>query len=377
MIVMENHTEYKMSTKTTLLDNLIEKYGCDAAAFIPSANFTWLTGQTKHLMERPTTLLYRPGKKAALVIAGFEVDAAPEMDIPVEVFPFSDVPAEWGEAFRKAGEYLGLSGKKIAVEPPNFRFFEYQFLKDAIPGCDISGAQPLFTELRLRKSEEELACMRKAAVIAQDALEETLKLVKPGVTERQLSAELVSQMLRLGSEPKLPFDPIVGSGPNSANPHAEVSDREIQSGEFLLFDWGARYHGYCSDITRTFVVGEASDKQIEIYNTVLAANRAALAAVRPGVTAGSIDDAGRAVINAKGYGQYFTHRIGHGLGLEEHEEPYMFAGNPVILEPGMCFSDEPGIYLPDWGGVRIEDDITVTADAGRSITDFSRELRIL
>ena len=336
-----------MSTKTNLLDNLIEKYGCDAAAFIPSANFTWLTGQSKHLMERPTTLLYRPGKKAALIIAGFEVDAAPEMDIPTEIFPFSDVPAEWGEAFRKAGEYLGLSGKKIAVEPPNFRFFEYQFLKDAIPECEISGAQPLFTELRLRKSEEELACMRKAAVIAQDALEETLKLVRPGVTERH------------------------------ANPHAEVSDREIRNGEFLLFDWGARYRGYCSDITRTFVIGDASDKQIEIYTTVLAANRTALAAVRPGVTAGSIDDAGRAVIEEKGYGPYFTHRIGHGLGMEEHEEPYIFGGNSVILEKGMCFSDEPGIYLPDWGGVRIEDDITVTDDAGRSITDFPRELRIL
>lgn len=366
-----------MSEKTVLLDNLIEKYGCDAAAFIPSANFTWLTGQSKHLMERPTTLLYRPGKKAALVIAGFEVDAAPEMDIPVEVFPFSDVPSEWGEAFRKAGDYLGLSGKKIAVEPPNFRFFEYRFLMDAVPDCTISGEQPLFTELRLRKTEQELAWMRKAAIIAQDALEETLKLVRPGVTERQLSAELVSQMLRLGSEPRLPFDPIVGSGPNSANPHAEVSDREICRGDFLLFDWGARYHGYCSDITRTFVVGEASDKQIEIYNTVLAANRAALAAVRPGVTVGSIDDAGRAVIEKNGYGPFFTHRIGHGLGMEEHEEPYIFGGNPVVLETGMCFSDEPGIYLPDWGGVRIEDDITVTADAGRSVSDFPRELRVL
>ena len=366
-----------MSAKTALLDKLIEKYGFDAAVFIPSANFTWLTGQYKHLMERPTTLLYRPGKKAALIIAGFEVDAAPEMDIPLEIFTFSDVPSEWGEAFRKAGEYLGLSGKKIAAEPPNFRFLEYQFLKNSISGCDIQGAQPLFTELRLRKNETELEYMRKAAVIAQDALEETLKMVKPGVTERQLSAELVSQMLRIGSEPKLPFDPIVGSGPNSANPHAEVSDREIRKGDFLLFDWGARYKGYCSDITRTFVVGEASDKQIEIYNTVLAANRAALAAVRPGVTAGSIDDAGRSVITEKGYGPYFTHRIGHGLGMEEHEEPYIFGGNPVILEQGMCFSDEPGIYLPDWGGVRIEDDVTVTADAGRSISDFPRELRIL
>ena len=169
----------------------------------------------------------------------------------------------------------------------------------------------------------------------------------------------------------------MASGPNIADPHAKVSDRQLQRGDFLLFDWGARYHGYCSDITRTFVVGEASGRQIEIYNTVLAANRAALTAVRPGVTAGSIDDAGRAVISAAGYGPYFTHRIGHGLGMDEHEEPYIFGGNSVLLEEGMCFSDEPGIYLPDWGGVRIEDDLTVTADGGRSISDFPRELRIL
>lgn len=366
-----------MSTKSTMLENLIEKYGYDAAVFIPSPNMTWLTGQNKILMERPTTLVFRPGKKAALIIAGFEVDAAPEMDIPVEPFTFSDVPSEWGEAFQKAGDYLELRGKKIAVEPLHFRFFEYQLIKNAVPGCEICAAQPLFNELRLKKTEQELEYMRKAAVIAQDALEETLKLAKPGVTERELGSELVAQLLRRGSDPKLPFDPIVGSGPNSANPHAEVSDRQIQRGDFLLFDWGARYKGYCSDITRTFVIGEASDKQIEIYNTVLDANRAALNAVRPGVTAGSIDDAGRSVINARGYGEYFTHRIGHGLGLEEHEEPYMFAGNTVVLEEGMCFSDEPGIYLPDWGGVRIEDDITVTADAGRSISDFPRELRIL
>lgn len=366
-----------MNTKITLLENLIEKYGVDAAAFIPSPNMSWLTGQTKILMERPTTLLYRPGKKAALIIAGFEVDAAPEMDIPVEIFPFSDNPSEWSEAFQKAGENLSLSGKKIAVEPIHFRFLEYQFIQNAIHDSHIIGVQPLFSELRIRKTEKELEYMQKAAIIAQEALEETLKLVKPGITERELGSELVAQMLRKGSDPKLPFDPIVGSGPNSANPHAEVSDRQIQNGDFLLFDWGARYHGYCSDITRTFVVGEATDKQVEIYNSVLQANRAALAAVRPGVTAGSIDEAGRSVINNKGYGQYFTHRIGHGLGLEEHEEPYMFGGNSVILEQGMCFTDEPGIYLPNWGGVRIEDDITVTADAGRSISDFPRELRIL
>lgn len=366
-----------MSTKTALLDSLMEKYGYDAIAMIPSPNMSWLTGQAKSQGERPTTIIYRPGKTAALIIAGFEVDAAPAMDIPVEIFRFTDVPSEWGDAFRKAADYLELSGKKIAVEPNHFRFLEHQFILNAAPGCTICGGPELFTELRLHKSEEELGYMRQAAIIAQDALEETLKMVKPGVTERQLAAELVSQLLRHGSEPDFPFNPIVGSGPNSANPHAEVSDREVQTGDFLLFDWGARWRGYCSDITRTFVVGEPNDKQIEIYHTVLAANRAALAAVRPGVTAGSIDAAGRKVITDKGYGPYFTHRIGHGLGMECHEEPYMFSGNTVILEPGMCFSDEPGIYLPDWGGVRIEDDITVTADAGRSLSDFPRELRTL
>ncbi len=366
-----------MSTKTALLDSLIAKFNYDAVALIPSPNMSWLTGAAKEQGERPTTILYSPGKTAALIIAGFEVDAAPPMDIPTEIFRFSDVPSEWGDAFKKAADYLGLSGKKIAVEPNHFRFLEYQFILNAAPDCKICGAPELFTELRLRKTEEELGFMRQAAIIAQDALEETLKLVRPGVTERQLAAELVSQLLKHGSEPNFPFNPIVGSGPNSANPHAEVSDREVQKGDFLLFDWGARWKGYCSDITRTFVIGEANDKQIEIYNTVLAANRAALAAVRPGVTAGSIDAAGRKVIEDKGYGPYFTHRIGHGLGMECHEEPYMFSGNTVILEKGMCFSDEPGIYLPDWGGVRIEDDITVTADAGRSLSDFPRELRIL
>ena len=134
-----------MSTKTNLLENLLEKYGCDAAAFIPSPNMTWLTGQSKILMERPTTLIFRPGRKAALIIAGFEVDAAPSMDIPVETFTFSDDPSEWGNAFRKAGEYLGLKGKRIAVEPLHFRFFEYQLIKNAIADCEISGEQALFS----------------------------------------------------------------------------------------------------------------------------------------------------------------------------------------------------------------------------------------
>lgn len=366
-----------MNTKLEFLHSLTEENGFDAAAMIPSPNMIWLTGAEKYLMERPIVLIMRADGRAALVIAGFELSSMSGVDVPFEPFTYGDDPATWVDAFRKAAAYLELDGAKIAVEPTHFRYHEYRFLKEAMPGCDISDGTAVFSQLRLHKNAEEEACIRKAAVIAQDALSETLKLVKPGVTERELCSELVSQMLQKGSDSHLAFNPIVGSGPNTADPHHEVSDRALQNGDFLLFDWGARYQGYCSDITRTFVVGEASDKQIDIYNTVLAANRAGLAAVRPGAKAGSLDDAARKVITDKGYGEYFTHRLGHGLGLEEHEDPYIFGGNALPLEEGMVFSDEPGIYIGGWGGVRIEDDIIVTKDAGKSISDFPRELQIL
>lgn len=366
-----------MNTKLQLLESLIAKNKFDAAALIPSPNMIWLTGADKHLMERPTTLLVCPGKKPALIIAGFELGSVEGMEIPFEPFPFDDDPSRWGEAFRKAGEYLSLENKLIAVEPIHFRFQETQFLQQAVPGCQVVNGQSIFSTLRLHKTDDEVAKMRQAAIIAQNALEETIKLARPGVSERELAAELVAQMLRGGSDPDLPFNPIVASGPNSANPHSEVSDRVLEKGDFLLFDWGARYRGYCSDITRTFAIAEASDRQREIHQTVVAANRAALAAVKPGVPAGSVDAAARKVITDAGYGEYFTHRLGHGLGLEEHEEPYIFDANTQLLEQGMSFSDEPGIYLPGDGGVRVEDDVIVTENGGMTVTDYPRELRIL
>lgn len=363
--------------KLAKLEKLILENELDVVALIPSPNFFWLTGQHKHLMERPTTLIIAPGKKPALVIAGFEVGSLTKADIPMDAFPFDDDPAHWTDAFRAAGEALGLRSSRIGVESIHFRFLETQFLRQAVPGCEVVAADALFSRLRLMKSDEEIACMRQAALIAQGALEETLKIVKPGVTEREIAAELVLQMLRLGSDSNLAFDPIVAGGPNSADPHAAVSDRPLQKGDFLLFDWGARYRGYCSDITRTFGIGELSDEQKKIHRTVVAANRAAVDAARPGVACGSIDAAARKVITDAGYGEYFTHRLGHGLGLEAHEPPYMFGRNEQLLQPGMVFTDEPGIYIPGEGGVRIEDDIAVTADGQMNITDFPRELRIL
>ena len=216
-----------------------------------------------------------------------------------------------------------------------------------------------------------------ALEIAQDALEATIPSIKIGMTEKELSSELVVQLLRCGSEPEMPFAPIVSGGPNSANPHASPSERKLQAGDLLVVDWGATYDGYISDLTRTFAVGDVDDEYKKIHQIVQSANAAGRAAGKPGVPCAAVDKAARDVIEAAGYGVYFTHRTGHGLGLEGHEPPYIVEGNNVPLETGNTFTIEPGIYVPGLGGVRIEDDVLITENGAESLTTFDRELRVL
>ena len=180
-----------------------------------------------------------------------------------------------------------------------------------------------------------------------------------------------------GSETSLPFSPIVAAGPNAANPHSTPTTRKLQSGDLLIIDWGARYNGYASDLTRTFGIGELGDTEKEIYNLVHMANRAGRQAGKPGVPCEQVDRSTRQVIEEGGYGTYFTHRTGHGIGLECHEDPYIREGNSQKLEVGMAYTVEPGIYLPGKNGVRIEDDVVVTEQGARSLSTMTRELRIL
>lgn len=351
--------------------------GLDALAMIPSPNFIWATGLKKHLMERPTVLIVRNDGVTALVAAGFEMESVARIAPDLQRFPFADNPKRWHESFEAASRSLGLSGRTIGVEPQHFRFHEGEFLRHSADGIRLVGAPELFASFRLRKNTDDLKKMRKAAQIAEAALEDTLPLIRPGIRELEIANALIANLIRRGSDYELPFDPIIGSGPNSADPHAAVSEREVCAGDFVLIDWGARYQGYCSDLTRTFAVGEISDKQREVYETVHAANRAAFNGAKPGMRAGDVDGLARDVIRAAGYGDFFTHRLGHGLGMECHEDPYMFAENDLILESGMVFTDEPGIYLAGEFGVRIEDDLVVTETGCDSLTSFPRELRTL
>lgn len=355
----------------------IQEAGLEALALNPGPSLVYLTGLHFHLMERPTVVLFTPGKTPMVVLPELEILKVEALPFQAEAFPFGEDPSSWVDSFRKAFQAAGVAEGVIGVEPTRQRFLELRLMEGAAPGASFVSAEEVLAGLRMRKDEEEIAFMRKAVEIAQASLLAVLPRVKPGMTERQLASELVFQLLRAGSDVEFSFTPIVSGGPNSANPHATPSDRPLQPGDLLVIDWGASFNGYISDLTRTFAVGEVVPLFSNIARIVREANTAGRAAVRPGVQAREVDQAARKVIEEAGYGSYFTHRTGHGLGMEGHEAPYIRADNSLVLEPGMTFTVEPGIYIPGRGGVRVEDDLVVTAQGAESLSDLERDLKVI
>ena len=364
-------------TRISHLLDIIKKAGLDAIAFNPSPSLTYLTGLHLGIMERPMVLILTAGGKAALVLPELEMLKTKELTFPVEVFPYGDNPATWSKSFRAACQALDLNGKKVGLEPTHMRVLELRYLEGAAPQATFIAAGDSLAALRLQKEAGEVEAMRKAVGIAQRALLATIPAIKPNVTEREIAGELTLQLLRAGLGSEFAFTPIVSSGPNSANPHAVPTDRKLAVGDLLVIDWGATAEGYMSDLTRTFAIGEVQPEFKRIAEVVMAANAAGRAAGRPGIAAGRVDHAARKVIEDAGYGVYFTHRTGHGLGIEGHEEPYMFGENTLLLAAGMTYTVEPGIYLPGRGGVRIEDDVLVTPEGCETLSDLPRELYVI
>lgn len=349
----------------------------DAVVLNPGPTLTYLTGLHFHLMERPVVILFAPGQPPAVVLPELEKPKLSHLPYPAQAFPYGENPAEWESVFSKAIQALGLDGKRIGVEPRAMRLLEFSYLKAGAPESDYPDASAALASLRICKDADEIARMRRAVKIAQDALEATIPLIKIGMTEKELSNELVTRLLKHGSEPEMPFSPIVSSGPNSANPHASPSERKLQAGDLLVVDWGAAYDGYISDLTRTFAVGDVDAEYQKIHKIVQEANAAGRAAGKPGVPCANVDRAARKVIEDAGYGMYFTHRTGHGIGMEGHEDPYMRGDNMQLLEPGMAYTVEPGIYLTDRNGVRIEDNVVITESGAESLSDMLREFRVV
>jgi Xaa-Pro dipeptidase len=374
---MQNNKPTPFATRQQKLFPALASARLEAAAFNPGQSLVYLTGLHFHLSERPVVVIFRPDQTPIIVLPELEAAKVKNLPYPIQSFTYGEDPATWPEAFYRASQAAGMDGKVVGVEPRSLRFLELRLLERAAPQASFISAEESLASLRMYKDADEISTMQKAAQIAQVALLETLPMIKAGVTERQIASELTVQLLRAGSDPEMPFSPIVSGGPNSANPHAMPSDRALQEGDLLVIDWGASYNGYFSDITRTFAIGKIEPEFEKIYQLVLEANMMGRAACVPENLAGDVDQAARKVIEEGGYGPYFRHRTGHGLGMDVHEEPYMRAGNPMPLAPGMTFTVEPGIYLLGRGGVRIEDDMLITVMGGESLTDLPRELRIL
>lgn len=263
--------------------------------------------------------------------------------------------------------------KKLAFEKEHITYSQYLRLEEKIEGCTLTGKKNVVESFREIKDAGELELMKKAAFIADQAFAGLLSVIRPGLTELEVAAELEYRMRRLGSEGPA-FDTIVASGKRAALPHGVATDKKIALGDFIVIDFGAIYQGYCSDMTRTIVVGKASPKQKHIYQLVLKAQLAGLQAVGEGQICEKADSMARKIIADEGFGDCFGHSLGHGVGLDIHENPRLAKGNQLPLKSGMVVTVEPGIYLTDWGGVRIEDMVAVTREGCEIFTKTPKEL---
>ena len=346
----------------------------DALILNPGPSLLYFTGVHFHLFERPILVIFSINKPPTFIIPELEARKVDRLPYSYEVFYYSEDPNTWQSIFSGAIINAGLSGKTIALEPGRIRLLEFQIIENALGTCKLISGERLISCIRMIKSDSEISAIKTAVEIAEDAITSILPIIKPGITEKKVANQLALSIIGAGSDITLPFSPIVAGGPNSANPHAVPTDRRLIEGDLLVIDWGASYHGYFSDMTRTFALGNVDPELSRIAEIVHQANLTGQSVVTPDIEAGQIDHATRNHIQQAGYGEYFTHRTGHGIGLDSHEAPYIREGNDLKITAGMVFTIEPGIYIPDVGGVRIEDNVIVTEKGIESLTSLPRNL---
>jgi Xaa-Pro dipeptidase len=363
-----------MTTRIDTLAAALKGSELAAIAVVPGANLRYLAGLDMHMNERLTVAFFPAEGPPAMVLPALEAPRAQaQAQVPLRFYTWDDAAGPY-EALRRCLADLGLAGRRVGVEYTAMRVLELRGIEQAAE-IQAEDATPILASLRMVKDEAELAAMRAAVRIVEAGLRAAIGQVRARMTERELAEIWEREMGVAGGAPS--FSTIIASGPNAANPHHSNGERAFQRGDLIVMDGGALCDGYASDITRTIALGEPSAEARRIYELVLAANAAGRAACRPGATGEAIDRAARTVIEAGGYGPQFLHRTGHGLGLEIHEPPYIVANDRGSLAPGATFTIEPGIYVAGLCGVRIEDDVVITADGAESLTTFERELIIV
>jgi Xaa-Pro aminopeptidase len=337
----------------------------------PGPDLAYLTGHSPMPLERLTLLILTGRREATLVVPALEralaESAAGAGGLEIRDWrDGSDDPYELVAGLLGSGRYA-VTDRTWASHLLG--------LEQATADLLFVAAGRVLPLLRAIKDPDEIERLRVAGRSADAAFADVIALPFAGRTETQLSLEL-DRLLRAHGHQRVDFA-VVGSGPNAASSHHEPGERRIELGDAVVMDFGGVRDDYCSDITRTVFVGEPSEEERSVYGVVRTAQQAAFDAVRPGVPAQEVDRAARAVITEAGYGDRFVHRTGHGIGLEVHEPPYIVEGNETLLQAGMTFSDEPGIYLPGRFGVRIEDQVVVTVDGAERLNEASRDLTIV
>jgi len=344
--------------------------GLDAVLLTPGPDLRYVTGYDAKQLERLTCLVIPAAGEPALFLPRLELAAArAAITTDLEMV----ATGETDDAFALVADRLGAIDS-VGLSDRMWALFVLRF-RDALPGARQALAATVLRELRMRKSPAEVAELREAGAAIDRVHAQVPGWLKPGLNERAVASRIAEAILAEGHA-HVDFV-IVGSGPNAASPHHEVSDRVLEEGDVVVVDIGGTMpSGYCSDCTRTYCIGAPPAEFTAYYEVLRDAQEAACRSVRPGVTAESVDAAARSRIEAAGYGEAFFHRTGHGIGLETHEDPYIVAGNDLVLEPGMAFSVEPGIY-PGAHGARIEDIVVCTEDGAERLNNAPRELAVV
>ncbi|WP_417702184.1 M24 family metallopeptidase [Pseudophaeobacter sp.] len=353
---------------------LAKSMSVDALALVPGPNFTRALGQDFMSHERPFVLVIPAEGKPAALLPNLELGSWGQLGFDGAVFDWRDQTG-YQTAFADLAAHLPI--KRLAVEGQVMRVFVHHALMQATPGLEIIDAEREISGLRMVKTETDVAALQRAIDLSERALAQVLETVQVGQSEKQIESRLIQALFAEGAD-ALSFPPIVVAGDNAARPHGHArEDYKIQPGDALLFDFGGRKDGFCADITRTVFVAEVSEKGRAVYDTVLAANMAGLAATRAGVTAHQIDDVVTGVLEASDFAEHIRTKTGHGLGRDVHEAPYIMRGNHQVLPAGTVYTNEPGLYLSGELGVRIEDDVLITQEGCQVLTQFPKELLVV
>ncbi|MDR4889229.1 Xaa-Pro peptidase family protein [Fredinandcohnia sp. QZ13] len=342
-------------------------------SFITSTpNVFYLTNFYTDPHERLLGLFVFQDEEPILICPNMELAQARNAGWQYEIIGFSDTDNPW-ELIQNSLSKRNVNVSTLALEKEHLTVERFEQIQKLFPSTSFVSAEEKLHTLRMIKEEQEVSILQEAAKLADYGVEVGVEAIAEGKTELDVLATIEFELKKKGIR-QMSFDTMVLTGLKTAAPHGKPGLETIKKGDFVLFDLGVVLDGYCSDITRTVAVGEISDQQREVYNTVLKAQLAAVDACQPGTRVGDIDVAARSIISNAGYGEYFTHRIGHGLGIDVHEFPSMNETNDMLLQKGMVFTIEPGIYVPEIGGVRIEDDMIITTDGAKTLTNFPKEL---